>query len=34
MRLVLHQQERLQVLEQQQVLELAWLLLFCHKRLK
>jgi hypothetical protein len=30
---VLHQQG-LQVLEQQQVLELALLLLFCHKRLK
>jgi hypothetical protein len=30
---VLHQQE-LQVLEQLQVLELALLLLFCHKRLK
>jgi hypothetical protein len=29
----LRQQER-QVLEQQQALELAWPLLFCHKRLK
>jgi hypothetical protein len=31
---VLHQQEQLLVLEQQQVLELAWLLLFCRKQLK
>jgi hypothetical protein len=31
---VLHQQEQLQVLGQLQVLELAWLLLFCHKRLR
>jgi hypothetical protein len=31
---VLHQQERLQVLVQQQVLELALLLLFCRKQLK
>jgi hypothetical protein len=31
--LELHQQER-QVLERQQVLELALLLLFCHKRLR
>jgi hypothetical protein len=31
---VLHQQERLQVLEQQLVLELAWPLLFCRKQLK
>jgi hypothetical protein len=31
---VLHQQERLQVLEQLQVLELALPLLFCRKQLK
>jgi hypothetical protein len=31
---VLHQLERLQVLGQRLVLELALLLLFCHKRLK
>jgi hypothetical protein len=30
----LHQQERPQVLGQLQVLELAWLLLFCRKQLK